>query len=375
MCLREAQENRQEIRNAAENADYPALRLSLAEANDTLEEARLIGNLILAAFFMEETERARNSRLHLFSRIISEWAEDRYDLSTELVKALGFPDDCPPMYPVGYINVLCREQLPLMPFHWDVEFPEVFRRDNPGFDAIIGNPPFAGKNSLINSNPDGYLDWLKAIHEESHGNADFVAHFFRRAFSLLRQQGAFGLIATNTIGQGDTRATGLRWICTHGGTIFNARKRYKWPGQAAVIVSVVHIFKGTAEGPFPLDGRPVPVITAFLFHAGGHESPATLSANAGKSFIGSYVLGMGFTFDDTDTKGVATPIAEMHRLVEKNPSMLAASFDPTDDVEANFSTRVKMGQSSDVYAVALTADGKALFAKKEVKVTLGGCGG
>jgi sulfur-oxidizing protein SoxY len=76
--------------------------------------------------------------------------------------------------------------------------------------------------------------------------------------------------------------------------------------------------------------------------------------------------------------GVSTSLAGVKKLlvlVEKNPSVLAASFDPTDAVEANFSTRVKMGQSSDVYAVALTADGKALFAKKEVKVTLGGCGG
>ncbi len=62
-------------------------------------------------------------------------------------------------------------------------------------------------------------------------------------------------------------------------------------------------------------------------------------------------------------------------LVEKNPNTLAASFDVSDAVESNFSTRVKMGQSSDVYAVAITGDGRALFAKKEVKVTLGGCGG
>jgi sulfur-oxidizing protein SoxY len=62
-------------------------------------------------------------------------------------------------------------------------------------------------------------------------------------------------------------------------------------------------------------------------------------------------------------------------LVEKNPNTLAASFDVSDAVESNFSTRVKMGQSSDVYAVAITSDGRALFAKKEVKVTLGGCGG
>ena len=62
-------------------------------------------------------------------------------------------------------------------------------------------------------------------------------------------------------------------------------------------------------------------------------------------------------------------------LVEKNPSALIAVFNVTDSVEANFATRAKMGQSSDVYAVAIMADGKVLFAKKEVKVTLGGCGG
>jgi sulfur-oxidizing protein SoxY len=62
-------------------------------------------------------------------------------------------------------------------------------------------------------------------------------------------------------------------------------------------------------------------------------------------------------------------------LVEKNPSALIAKFDVSDAVEPNFSTRAKMGQSSDVYAVAITADGKAYYAKKEVKVTLGGCGG
>lgn len=62
-------------------------------------------------------------------------------------------------------------------------------------------------------------------------------------------------------------------------------------------------------------------------------------------------------------------------LVEKNPSALAASFDVTDKIDANVSTRVKMGQSSNVYAVAMMADGKVLFAQKEIKVTLGGCGG
>ena len=76
--------------------------------------------------------------------------------------------------------------------------------------------------------------------------------------------------------------------------------------------------------------------------------------------------------------GVATSLPGAKRLmvlVEKNPSVLSAMFDVTDAVDANFSTRVKMGQSSNVYAVAMMGDGKVLFAQKEVKVTLGGCGG
>jgi sulfur-oxidizing protein SoxY len=75
---------------------------------------------------------------------------------------------------------------------------------------------------------------------------------------------------------------------------------------------------------------------------------------------------------------VATALPGVKRLlllVEKNPAMLTAMFDVSDAVEANFSTRVKMAQSSNVFAVAMMADGKLLYAVKEVKVTLGGCGG
>lgn len=76
--------------------------------------------------------------------------------------------------------------------------------------------------------------------------------------------------------------------------------------------------------------------------------------------------------------GVATTLPNVKHLlvlVEKNPSVLVAKFDISEAVDANFATRAKMGQTSDVYAVAITNDGKALYAKKEVKVTLGGCGG
>ncbi len=134
---------------------------------------------------------------------------------------------------------------------------------------------------------------------------------------LIRNKGCFGLIATNTIAQGDTRHTGLRWICTHGGAIYSARKRFKWPGEAAVVVSVVHVRKGPFPGPRLLDEKPLEQITAFLFHTGGDEDPKPLRANAGKSYEGCIVLGMGFTFDDTNPE--ATPIAEMERLIARDP--------------------------------------------------------
>jgi sulfur-oxidizing protein SoxY len=64
----------------------------------------------------------------------------------------------------------------------------------------------------------------------------------------------------------------------------------------------------------------------------------------------------------------------MGLVVEKNPAALTAGFDVMPGTDANMSTNVKMGQSSNVYALARVGD-KFFYAVKEVKVTLGGCGG
>jgi hypothetical protein len=87
--------------------------------------------------------------------------------------------------------------------------------------------------------------------------------------------------------------------------------------------------------PILLDGRPVEKITAFLFSKGGNDDPKPLLANSGKSFQGSIVLGMGFTFDDTNPD--ATPIAEMHRLIEKDPRNAERIFPYIGGEEVNSS--------------------------------------
>ena len=306
-----ATEARRNILAAPESTPYANQQRALAVADEALDRVRRLGDLVIAAFFLADKSRQREENLgvHLSLVTRSRGKDGRAEDIAEWLRI---------------VESLHGGDHPLQPFHWQIEFPEVFTIDakgtlTGGFDAIVGNPPFAGKNTLINGNREGYLDWLKTIHEESHGNADLVAHFFRRSFNLLRPQGCLGLIATNTIGQGDTRSTGLRWICTHDGTIYAALKRYRWPGAAAVVVSVVHVVNGWLPGPFVLDGREVPIITAYLFHAGGHENPATLQSNASKSFQGSILLGMGFTFDDTDRTGSANPLSMKHELIAKDP--------------------------------------------------------
>jgi hypothetical protein len=302
-------EYRQRILAARDDVPYSQLRQQLDGAEESLRLPRQVGNTVIAAFFSKEKPKDReNKRIEL--RELTETAlKDPTDKACDVIEDI--------------VAKLASGPKGVFPFHWELEFPEVFTTDEHGdvtggFDVVVGNPPFAGKNTLIDAHADNYLPWLQMIHPESHGNSDLVAHFFRRAFTVLRAYGRLGLIATNTIGQGDTRSTGLRWICTHGGTIYRARKRLKWPGEAAVVVSVVHVCRGELEGPFLLENRAVPIITAYLFHAGGHEDPAQLKANQGKSFQGSIVLGMGFTFDDTDKKGVTTPLAEMERLIAEN---------------------------------------------------------
>ena len=352
-------ELRRRIREAGEEVSDRERHDLWHDARNEIDAVRLYGDLALAAFFAEAKPKQREAKRLEFAGAVARNEAIRY---------------------LPWLEEQRRGDPPLAPFHWEVEFPEVFDRDNPGFDAFVGNPPFAGKNAVSAGNVTGYPDWLKAMHHESHGNADLVAHFYRRAFDLVRDGGALGLISTNTIAQGDTRSSGLRWICEHGGEIYRATKRVKWPGEAAVVVSVLHIAKtGTAaddaagfagdelhragsanggpagsrlagEGSVTgglqrprfvrnkvLDGTNVDTITAFLFHRGGHADPVRLEANAGKSFQGSIVLGMGFTFDDTDKKGVASPLAEMHRLIEADPHNREATFPYIGGEEVNTS--------------------------------------
>ena len=296
-----AEQERVRIRAALDWMGEAELRPLLDRADAELREVRAIGDAVIGAFFSGTNARARAQAREVLA--------DAYGAAGEVWRAKL----------AEFVAVPRRLTPTLTPFHWPVEFPEVFDRANPGFDVVVGNPPYAGKNTIAEGHPAGYGEWLQALHPGAHGNADLVAHFFRRAFALLRRDGCFGLIATNTIRQGDTRETGLRPILTAGGTIIAARRRLVWPGAAAVVVSVVHVLKGPADAPPVLDGKTVKRISAFLVEGEQDATPAALRANAGIAFQGSILLGMGFTFDDRTSDPAANRLAEMERLIAKDP--------------------------------------------------------
>ena len=205
----------------------------------------------------------------------------------------------------GLSTDLPSSKAPRHPMHWPLEFPEVFGRENGGFDAIIGNPPFLGGQRITGTMGTAYRNYLvEWLADGTKGSADLVAYFFLQAHRLLREGGDFGLLAVNTIAEGDTRQVGLeRLVGELGAVIYVAYPNEAWPGKAAVVTSRVHLRKGNWCGPVHLSCREVSHISAFLSDQ-EEWSPTRLAANAGKSFIGSYVLGMGFVVSEEDAQAM-----------------------------------------------------------------------
>jgi hypothetical protein len=313
--LDRATEARAKILSAREDVAYRDQEQRMAVANEALNLIRLVGDACVSCFFAADKNKAREEELERVFGLASSYFSSL--TTTPDFRSRAALQAAADRLKVGLHLFSC--------FHWEIEFPEVFSRDNGGFDAFVGNPPFAGRTTLSEGSHPSYIDWLKEIHTRSHGNSDLVAHFFRRCFNSIRQRGCLGLIATKTIAQGDTRTTGLQWICLNGGDIYCAERRRKWPGQAAVTVSTIFVIKGQSLH-FKLDGEVVETITAHLLTAGPHTDPHDLVANKNKSFQGCVVVGTGFMFDDTDNSGLANTMDEMRHLISKNPQNAGLIF-------------------------------------------------
>ncbi|NNJ11944.1 N-6 DNA methylase [Chloroflexales bacterium ZM16-3] len=168
-----------------------------------------------------------------------------------------------------------------------------------GFDVVLGNPPFVGGLKISTNYSDKYRAYISHAYDPFKGTSDLCAAFFRRVFTLLREGGAAGIVATNTIGQGDTREAGLGQIVQQGGVIHYARRFVKWSGDASVEVNLVGWKKGSWDGKLILDLAEVEQISSRLDNEPEQE-PFTLQQNENKAFIGDFVRGIGFVIDKAE---------------------------------------------------------------------------
>lgn len=336
-ALDEAIAIRQQILELANDGSPEAQREKerlLDDAEDASDRARLLGDLVVGAFFAHDKDKDREKERVRRLGIVERWLAGDADAEIELRQ----------------MQAEIRARLPV--FHWMLEFPEVFYAERPDpldearvnraayMDGFVGNPPFAAKAATIESGGHEYIHWLLVTHAESHGAADIVAHFFRRCARLLGSHGTIGLIATNTVAEGDTRDTGLAPLLRCGFRAYDATTNLAWPGDAAVSVALVHLAAGrplACSGASRLDGRRVANIDSRLTAQSERSDPAVLSVMKAFRFLGSKAYGTGFIIDDD----------ERHRLIERAGTSAAVIREYLGGEEVNSSP----GQSASRHVI------------------------
>jgi hypothetical protein len=341
-ALRDAAEAREVLAQMSDRDifDIEAKTKLFEEAEALVDDARLVGDVIAA---LEIARSSMPKGAYLDARLVladqvREYLDTR---EPELRETLA-----------RRVRTLIDTELPegkphRRPFHWPVEFPEVFGKKS-GFDSMVTNPPFLGGKRISGTYGSPYREYLsRCLGRGVRGNADLAAFFFLRLAELTNQGGTFGAIATNTIGQGDTREVGLDQLVAEGWTIYRAEPTRSWPGGAAVEVSILWLT--TLGIPTAiLAGEEVSGIGSDLevpISAG--DRPRILMGNAGIAFQGTIVLGKGFMLDpevaerlialDPRNREVLKPYIngkDLNSRPDLSPSRWAIDFDDMSEDEA-----------------------------------------
>ena len=284
--------------------DYAIKRKLLADARDRGSHASKLANLVTAAGLAYAAHGRRKYDPNMISADLARIAATRPNEGWERVTKQAWE----------WLNI---DRVPgsfsRTPVHWPLVFPEVFLEKG-GFDAIIGNPPFLGGTRITAPLGIAYREYLisaTARGVRAGGRCDLVAYFVLRAHALLNTEGQAGLVATNTLAQGDTREVGLDQLVASGVTIRRAIKSAPWPSRSAALE---YCAVWTSRMPVAsdserlVDGIGVTAITSSLNAESRIKgNPRPLLANNAISFEGSKITGMGFVM----------PASHAHRLIEQ----------------------------------------------------------
>ncbi len=214
-------------------------------------------------------------------------------------------------------------------FHWFLEFPEVFQQG--GFDIILGNPPYQKAQSITVDLGKAYYEFIK-LHFHAGGLADLIVYFLLRDYVILNKTGVLGLITTNSVSQGDSEKFGFNQILEGGGKILFANKNQKWPGKAAVYVSLFTLSKeGNIHRIQYLNNKVADGISSNLEEGNAKKNIYSLETNSNKCFVGTYVLGDGFFLTEKEAEGI------IHQ--EKESEAVIFPFIGGIDLNSNFEVK------------------------------------
>jgi len=300
---------RQELENfsVSDIADIQKKEQLNREAEAAIAHVRHVGDFLVAEALAQagKTSDLTDEEIQVLAEVVIEALEEADAekrnreiaailAKTERMMNLGNPANQPPR----------------KPFHWLLEFPEVFLEgETKGFNAIVGNPPFLGRSFISANLGDDYLLYLLSTFPNSNGNADLCSHFLRKASLLLGDQSFMGMITTNSISQGATRENGLDFLLQNQHKIIRATKSTQWIGAANVFVSLVNLSKKNWLGEIFLDDQRVPGISSYLDILISSFSPDKLEINSNFIYRGSTLSGEGFVLTSS----------EKDEIIEKDP--------------------------------------------------------
>ncbi len=222
--------------------DVEAMAALNAQSRGEVELPARIADAFIGIVLAEERAGERAARIKMLASMSDSAASGDTSANDNLLR------DADSDLAIDAIDGVARH-----PFHWPIEFPEVFVRPESGFDAIVGNPPFLGNRLWKSSLGDRFQWQSQIVLGSAPGKVDLSVVFHRRASDLLRKQGCYGLLGATNMAEGSAIDIGLGKLVAIG-NIYFARKGMPWPGSANINVAVVCFVKGDWQGRANCEG-------------------------------------------------------------------------------------------------------------------------
>jgi hypothetical protein len=147
------------------------------------------------------------------------------------------------------------------PLHWPLAYPEVFLAPTPGFDAMIGNPPYMGNKYWKERLGPSIQPFFASLLGGRIGKPDLIAVFVWRMPALVKSEcGTIGTLATQSITEGDSERFVRLHVISGGARVFRSVRSRPWPGREAVFVSLIWLARGHWSGSSVADGDEVEAI-------------------------------------------------------------------------------------------------------------------